>query len=75
MTIMSKRTKRIQDKGISKRGKDRKSKKITSSKISKFASGFKIPDDAKSKCPKCLSDMVEHASSVSMHEIRPLRMA
>src|SRR5919202_985365 len=66
MTIMTKRTKRIQDKGSSKGAKDRKSKKITSSKLSKFAGGFKIPDDAKSKCLKCLSDMIQHASSLSM---------
>jgi predicted nucleic-acid-binding Zn-ribbon protein len=66
MTTMSKRTKRIQDKGSAKRGKDRKSKRIVSSKISKFASDFKIPDDAKTKCPKCLYDMIQHASSVSL---------
>jgi predicted Zn-ribbon and HTH transcriptional regulator len=66
MIIMRKRTKRIQDKGSSKRAKDRKSKKIVSSKISKFASGFTIPDDAKSKCPKCLFDMIQHPSLLSM---------
>ena len=37
-----------------------------SSKISRFASGFAIPDDAKSKCPKCSSDMIRHPSLVSM---------
>ena len=66
MTIMRKRTKRIQDKGSFKCAKDRKDKKIVSSKISKFASGFKIPGYAKSKCPKCLSDMIQHPSSISM---------
>ena len=63
---MRKRTRGIQDKGSSKRAKDRKGKKIVSSKISKFASGFTIPDDAKSKCPKCSSDMIQHPSLVSM---------
>jgi predicted nucleic-acid-binding Zn-ribbon protein len=55
-------TKKIQDKASFKRVKN----KIVSSKISKFASGFTIPDDAKRKCPKCLSDMMQHPSSVSM---------
>ena len=63
---MRKRTRGIQDKGSSKRAKDRKGKKIVSSKISKFASGFTIPDDAKSKCPKCSSDMIQHPSLLSM---------
>ena len=63
---MRKRTKGIQDKGSSKRAKDRKGKKTVSSKISKFASGFIIPDDAKSKCPKCSSDMIQHPSLLSM---------
>jgi predicted nucleic-acid-binding Zn-ribbon protein len=66
MTIMRKRTKKIQNKGSFKSAKDKKSKQIVSSKISKFASGFRIPDDDKSKCPKCLSDMMRHPSSVSM---------
>jgi predicted Zn-ribbon and HTH transcriptional regulator len=66
MILMRKRTRGIQDKGSSKRAKDRKGKKIVSSKISKFASGFIIPDDAKSKCPKCSSDMIQHPSLVSM---------
>ena len=55
-------TKKIQDKASFKRVKD----KIVSSKITKFASGFTIPDDTKRKCPKCLSDMIQHPSSVSM---------
>ena len=70
---MSKSTKRIQGKDDSgsssfKRTKGYKNnKKIVSSKISKFASGFRIPDDAKSKCPKCSSDMmIQHPSLLSM---------
>lgn len=59
---MGKRTNGIQDKDGHKGKKEKESKRIISSKISKFASGFKI----KSKCPKCSSDMIRHPSSVSM---------
>ena len=38
-----------------------KKKKIVSSKISTFARGFRITDDAKlNKCPKCSFDMTQH---------------
>jgi predicted nucleic-acid-binding Zn-ribbon protein len=63
---MRKRTKGTQDKGSSKRRKDSKSKKIVSSKMSKFASDFRIPDDDKGKCPKCSSEMIPHPASISM---------
>jgi predicted nucleic-acid-binding Zn-ribbon protein len=64
--VMSKRTKKVRDKGSLKGTKDKESKRTVSSKISKFASGFIIPDDAKSRCPKCSSDIIEHPSLVSM---------
>jgi predicted nucleic-acid-binding Zn-ribbon protein len=66
MTIMSERTKRIQDKNGHKHTKDKKSKRIVSSNISKFASGFRIPADTKRECPKCSSDMIQHPSLLSM---------
>src|SRR5919202_6827580 len=66
---MSKGTKRIQNKDHDvKRTIERK--RIVSSKISKFANGFKIPDDMEdnklNKCLKCSSDMIQHPSLVSM---------
>ena len=66
MTIMGRSRGKTQDKGSFKRAKDKKSRKIVSSKISRFASGFAVPEDAKSKCPKCSSDMIRHPSLVSM---------
>jgi predicted nucleic-acid-binding Zn-ribbon protein len=63
---MRKRTNGTQDKVTSKRRKDSKSKKIVSSKMSKFASDFRIPDDDKGKCPKCSSEMIPHPASISM---------
>jgi predicted nucleic-acid-binding Zn-ribbon protein len=66
---MSKGTKRIQNKDRHEKSPKEK-KRIVSSKISKFADGFKIPDDMESnklnKCPKCSSDMIQHPSLVSM---------
>jgi predicted Zn-ribbon and HTH transcriptional regulator len=66
MTIIGRSRRKTQDQGRFKRAKDKKSRKIVPSKISRFASGFVIPNDAKSKCPKCSSDMVRHPSLVSM---------
>ena len=66
MTIMGRSKRKTQDQGSFKRAKDKKSRKIVPSKISRFASSFAIPDDAKSKCPKCSSDMIRHPSLVSM---------
>ena len=66
MTIMGRSRRKTQDQVRFKRAKDKKSRKIIPSKISRFASGFAIPNDAKSKCPKCSSDMIRHPSSVSM---------
>ena len=62
--VMSKRTK-FETKAVLKVQKIRRVRGL-SSKISKFASGFIIPDDAKSRCPKCSSDIIEHPSLVSM---------
>jgi predicted Zn-ribbon and HTH transcriptional regulator len=67
MTIMVRSRRKTQDQGSFKRAKDKKSRKIVPSKISRFASGFAIPNDAKSKCPKCSSDMIRHPSLASMH--------
>ena len=43
---------------------------MVSSKISRFANGFRIPDDMEdtktNKCPKCSSAMIQHPSLVSM---------
>ena len=72
---MRKKTKRIPDKNNDgktsfKDTKDKNRKKIVSSKISKFANGFRIPDDIKdaklNRCPKCSSDMMQHPSLLSM---------
>jgi predicted Zn-ribbon and HTH transcriptional regulator len=81
---MSKKTKRIQNKNAYEKSsfkdilngtKKKKKKKVVSSKIRKFANGFRIPDDMKdantdnkpiNKCPKCSSDIVRHPSLVSM---------
>ena len=66
---MSKGKKRIQSKDHDvTRTKERK--RIVTSKISKVANGFKIPDDMEdnklNKCLKCSSDMIQHPSLVSM---------
>ena len=50
--VMSKRTKKVRDKGSFKGTKDKESKRTVSSKIS--------------RCPKCSSDIIEHHSLVSM---------
>ena len=72
---MRKKTKRIPNKNdygktSFKDTKDKNRKKIVSSKISKFASGFRIPDDIEdaklNKCPKCSSDKMQHPSLLSM---------
>jgi predicted nucleic-acid-binding Zn-ribbon protein len=68
---MSKKTKRTQNKDdYEKDPKEKRRKRIVSSKISKFANGFTIPDDAAdtklNKCPKCSSEMTQHPSLVSM---------
>jgi predicted Zn-ribbon and HTH transcriptional regulator len=72
---MRKKTKRIPDKNnygktSFKDTNDKNRKKIVSSKISKFANGFRIPDDIKdaklNRCPKCSSDMMQHPSLLSM---------
>ncbi|HYZ49278.1 MAG TPA: hypothetical protein VE593_00215 [Nitrososphaeraceae archaeon] len=66
---MSKGTKGIKNKDHHKKS-TKERKRIVSSKISKFAYGFKIPDTVKNnklnKCPKCSSDMIQHPSLVSM---------
>jgi predicted nucleic-acid-binding Zn-ribbon protein len=66
---MSKGTKGIKNKDHHKKS-TKERKRIVSSKISKFANGFKIPDNVKNnklnKCPKCSSDMIQHPSLVSM---------
>ena len=72
---MRKKTKRIPNKNdygktSFKDTKDKNRKKIVSSKISKFANSFRIPDDIEdaklNKCPKCSSDMMQHPSLLSM---------
>ena len=66
---MSKGTKGIKNKDHHKKS-TKERKRIVSSKISKFAYGFKIPDTVKNnklnKCPKCSSDMIQHPSLLSM---------
>ena len=66
---MSKGTKRIQKKDRHEKS-TKERERIVSSKISKFANGFKIPDDMENnklnKCLKCSSDMIQHPSLVSM---------
>lgn len=63
---MGRSRRKTQDQGRFKRAKDKNSRKIVPSKKSRFGSGFAIPNDAKSKCPKCSSDMIRHPSLVSM---------
>jgi len=66
---MTKGTKRIQKKDRHEKS-TKERKRIVSSKISKFANGFKIPDDMENnklnKCSKCSSDMIQHPSLASM---------
>jgi predicted nucleic-acid-binding Zn-ribbon protein len=66
---MSKGTKRIQNKDHHEKS-TKERKRIVSSKISKFANGFRIPDDIEdaklNRCPKCSSDMMQHPSLLSM---------